>query len=72
MVDKHKSALALLLPVIIALVSLFVSAFVGYSNNNTVIAERMKAVETQQANDRETLKRIEQKVDRVVDKVVGW
>lgn len=53
-----------LAPILLALVSLLFSAYVGYSNNDKSLSSRITAVETQQKNDREAIQRIENKLDR--------
>jgi hypothetical protein len=53
------------LPIAIALVSLAVSAYAGYSVNDKSIAQRITAVEVQQSNDKDRLVRIENKLDEL-------
>lgn len=48
------------------------SAFAAYSHNDKDISNRLTAVETQQRSDAPRLQRIEDKLDKVVDKIVGW
>lgn len=53
-------------PVIIAIASLMISGFLGYTNTDKAVASRITAVETQQRNDTGRLDRIENKVDEVL------
>lgn len=55
--------------VALAIFSLAVSSFVGYSNNDKAISERVSVVETQQRNDGARLERIERKLDSVLDEL---
>lgn len=58
-----------ILPIVIALLSLAVSAYAGYSHNDKELAQRISVVETQQKNDGKGLERIENKVDRLLERV---
>jgi hypothetical protein len=61
--------------VIIAIVSLLLSAYIGYSHNDKDISNRMVTVETQQKNDEQALIRIENQVDKTnlkIDRLVEW
>ena len=58
-----------LVALIIALVSLLVSAWGGYAYNDKVISERVTAVETQQKDDGQSINRVEQKIDTIDNKV---
>jgi hypothetical protein len=57
--------------IVIALLSLFLSAFVGYSHNDRDISNRVSVIETQQKNDGATIQRVESKVDRLVEWALG-
>lgn len=58
-----------LLPLILALVSLAVSAFASYSTTDKETAQRLTKLETKDQSAEDRLKRIELKVDRLEDKV---
>lgn len=58
---------------IVALLSLALSAFVGYTRTDRETAARITAVEVQQKNDHDGIGRVENKVDelnRKVDRLV--
>jgi hypothetical protein len=55
--------------IVVALVSLALSGYASYSHNDKDLTGRIIAVETQQKNDDSRLERIEQKVDRLLDRV---
>jgi hypothetical protein len=57
--------------ILIALLSMLVSAFTGYSHNDKDIASRISVVETQQKGDHEGIQRVETKVDRLLDWAIG-
>lgn len=64
-----------LVPLIISALSMFGSSFVAYSNNDKIIAkdittlqERQSAVERQRTDDMLRLIRIEDKLDRLVER----
>lgn len=61
-----------LVPVLLALFSLAVSAYGAYARNDKEMAQRVTTVEVQQKNDGEAIDRIEKKVDRILDKMRGW
>lgn len=63
--------LATLIPVAVALASLAISAFTSYAGNDKTLTSRITAVETRQEDDRAALRRIEVKVDRIYEIVVG-
>lgn len=50
-------------------VSLLVSAWVGYVKNDTTLVSRISVVETQQKNDGSKLERMENKLDRILEKL---
>lgn len=54
------------LGVLLAVVSLLISGFLGYTNSDKAVASRITAVETQQENDNRRLDRIENKVDAIL------
>lgn len=58
-----------IVPVVLALASFAISAFAAYSGNDKVLTSRVTAVETQQLNDTRRLERIEDKVDRLLERV---
>lgn len=61
--------------IVIALLSLVLSAYAGYSHNDKEITSRVVAVETQQKNDHDAINRVEGKVDKVdgkLDRLVEW
>jgi propanediol dehydratase large subunit len=53
------------LPIALAGVSLVVSGWSSYTNNDKAFAQRLTAVETQQLNDGRSLQRIEQNLDEI-------
>lgn len=53
------------LTIVLALFSLVVSGYVGYSNNDKATAVKVASLETQQVNDQATLKRLEDKIDKL-------
>ena len=57
------------LPILIALLSLVISGYVGYSANNQDVTGRLATLEAHRENDSPRLSRIEAKVDAVDDKV---
>ena len=57
------------LPVVIALLSLIISGYVGYSANNKDVTGRLATLEAYRENDSPRLSRIEAKVDQVDDKI---
>lgn len=57
--------------IIIALLSLALSAYAGYSHNDKDISNRVTAIETQQKNDGATIQRVESKVDQLVAWALG-
>jgi len=57
------------LPIVLALVSLVVSAYTSYNSNDKAIAQRISVVETKQANDAERVNRIENKLDQILQEV---
>ena len=63
---KHIPTFQLLIPIAIALISLIISGYVGYSNDTKAIAVRVKGIEVQQQNDGSRLERIENKLDRLL------
>lgn len=65
------AAFGWMVPIIIALLSLAVSGFAAYSHNDKEIASRVTAVETQQKNDHEGIKELNEKVDRLLIWALG-
>jgi len=57
------------LTLVIAGLSVLLSAYVAYSNNDKAITSRVVVIETQQKNDEQRLERIENKVDRILERV---
>lgn len=64
--SDHRNLLA---TVIIAVVSLILSGFVAYTTSQDTDHSRITAIEVQQKNDGDSLKRIEGKVDKQGDKL---
>lgn len=58
-----------LLPVLLALASLGVSAMTGYSSNDKAMAERMTKLEAHQLDDRQTLQEIKAAIKDTNEKV---
>lgn len=58
-----------IVPVLLALMALAVSAYAGYSSTDKEMASRISVVETQQKNDGQRLERIEDKIDRLLEYV---
>lgn len=58
-------------PFIVSLAALLGSAYSTYSNNDKELTQRIAIVETQQKNDTPRLGRIEDKVDRILDKLMA-
>lgn len=59
----------ILVPVGIALLSLVISAWTGYTSSDKELNRRITTVETQQKNDGSRLERIENKVDRILERI---
>lgn len=62
-------------PLLIALGSLLVSGYVAYAHNDRDLNSRISVVEQQQKSDSQPggrLDRIENKVDKVLEKMAGW
>lgn len=57
--------------ILIALLSLVLSAYSGYSHNDKQIEHRLSVVETQQQNDGPRLERMENKLDKLVEWALG-
>lgn len=66
-----KAYKAEIVAVVIALLSLIVSGYASYSHNDKEISNRVTAVEVQQRNDTDGIKRVEGKVDRLLDWALG-
>lgn len=60
-----------LVAILVALLSLAVSAYAGYAHNDKDISNRVSVIETQQKNDGATIQRVEGKVDRLVEWALG-
>jgi hypothetical protein len=58
-----------LLPLAMAGLSLVVSGWVNYSSNDKITIGRVVAVETQQKNDGQRLERIENKLDKILERI---
>lgn len=69
MAPSTKNAAQIVVAIALALLSLVVSAYSGYTHDDKKTGERITAVETQQLNDGRRLERIEDKVDKVLDVV---
>ena len=69
MTPNTKNFAPLVLAVVLALLSLVVSAFTGYTSNDRATGERVTHVETQQENDGKRLDRMELKIDRTNEKL---
>lgn len=64
-----------LVPIVMAILSMFGSSFIAYTNNDKAIAEdlatlqeRQSATERQRGDDLQRLIRIEDKLDRLVER----
>lgn len=66
------SLLDLWVPILLALFSLAVSSYVGYTHERENTNGAVVILQTQQKNDHERLERIEQMVSKIYDKVAGW
>lgn len=69
-----KDQSAWLLPLMVALASLVISAYVGYASNDKDLAQRVTSVEAKQGETQPRLIRIEDKVDdlvKVTSELVG-
>jgi len=69
--DRIPSKRDWIVPVAIAGASLFVSAYVGYTSTDKDSAVRITAIEVQQKNDTNRLERIESKLDKTVETLIG-
>lgn len=58
-----------IVPILLALLSLVVSGYVGYSNNDKAVAVEIATLKTQRSGDKEQLDRIERTVNRLENKV---
>lgn len=66
---------ALITTIVIAVLSLAMSAWVSYAHNDKDLTSRVTAVETQQKNDHEGMQRVDGKLDKLdekVNKLVEW
>jgi hypothetical protein len=72
MSPARRQLVATLIPIAIALASLAISAFTSYAGNDKQLTGRIITVEERQGADRETLREIKVKVDKIYDKVAGW
>lgn len=68
-----------LVAILVALLSLILSAYTGYSSNDKDMSNRMTAVETKQKSDREqyaeSIQHVEKavlRVDSKVDRLIEW
>lgn len=59
------------LSLILAGVSLIVSAYAGYNHNDKAMEHRVTTIEVQQKNDASTIQRVESKVDKLVEWALG-
>lgn len=59
------------LTILLALLSLVLSAYASYNHNDKQIEHRLTAVEKQQENDAPRLERMENKIDKLVDWAMG-
>ncbi|TXH14492.1 MAG: hypothetical protein E6R03_09195 [Hyphomicrobiaceae bacterium] len=57
-----------LTPILISIASMLGSSFVVYTSNDKQLSGRVTAVETNRENDVERLKRIEDKLDRLIER----
>lgn len=57
-----------LMPIILAVISMVLSGYITYNNNDKSIASRLSVVETNRENDVERLNRIEMKIDRLLSR----
>lgn len=60
------------IPLVVAGASLLASGWSAYNHNDKQTSNRLTAVETKQADDRETLKHVSEQVDKIYDKVAKW
>lgn len=58
-----------IIPILIATISLVIASYSSYAKNDKDTTGRVIAVEVQQKNDADRLQRIENKVDRLNDKL---
>lgn len=75
MTQQRKYDYMLIATIVIALMSFIVSAYAGYTSNDKVTSGRITALESQQQNDRESIIRIENRVDKAndkLDRLVEW
>ena len=66
---KREWIVPLAIAIATGVLSLVVSAYVGYSSNDKVLAVKVGQVETQQKNDGDRLNRIENNINNIDDKV---
>lgn len=67
--SKISDSTKLLVTIILALLSLVVSAWNGYSRNDKANAVEIAKLQTQQKNDQDAIVRVEVKVDKVDGKI---
>lgn len=64
-----------IVPLMIAIASFAISGYVAYAHNDRDLNSRISVVEQQQKSDSQPggrLDRIENKVDKVLEKMAGW
>lgn len=59
-----------ILSILLSAISLLGTGFIAYSQNDKSISNRISVVETQRAEDAKRLERIENKVDRLLERSV--
>ena len=57
-----------LVPILLSLISMLGSSMVVYTNNDKTISNRLTTVETQQSSDSQRLERMENKLDRLIER----
>lgn len=64
---RRQFVASILVPVLIALCGVAISAFASYTHNDKSLSNRITAVETKQDDDRQTLGEIKGTVDRIYE-----
>lgn len=57
-----------LVPIVLSIISMLGSSLVVYTNNDKAISNRLTTVETQQDADSARLERMENKLDRLIER----
>jgi hypothetical protein len=69
---RRQFVASILIPVLIALCGVAISAFASYTHNDKALSNRISTIEAKQEDDRRTLGEIKVTLDKVYDKVAGW